>query len=64
MAGVPSDEVISEAGPSTVADVPTHVSPMSRLMTMASPAGAGDAFTTTIPIEGRDEWLEAAERWA
>ncbi|CAN5682186.1 hypothetical protein BH23CHL8_BH23CHL8_28860 [soil metagenome] len=32
---------------------------------LASPAGAGDAFTTTIPIEGRDEWLaalEAAER--
>ena len=25
MAGVPSDEVASEAGPSTVADVPTHV---------------------------------------
>jgi hypothetical protein len=33
---------------------------------LAPPAGAGDAFTTTIPIEGRAEWtaaLEAADRW-
>ena len=32
---------------------------------MARPTGAGHALATyTIPIEGRDEWLAAAERLA
>jgi hypothetical protein len=52
MAGVSSDRV-------------THVSPMSRLMTMARPEGVGRALATyEIPIEGRDEWLAAARRLA
>jgi hypothetical protein len=60
MAGVSSDWVIT-----CVADVATHVSPMSRLMTMARPTGVGRALTTyEIPIEGRDEWLAAARRLA
>ena len=28
---------------------------------LARPAGVGHALTTRIPIEGRDEWLAAAE---
>jgi hypothetical protein len=32
---------------------------------MARPEGAGRALATSeIPIEGRDEWIAAAERWA
>ncbi len=56
MAGVPSDRMIT-----CVTDVATHVSPMSRLMTLARPTGVGRGIATyTIPIEGRDEWLAAA----
>ena len=52
MAGVSSDRV-------------THVSPMSRLMTVARPEGFGRALATyDILIEGRDEWRAAAERLA
>ncbi len=43
-----------------VADVATHVSPMSRLMTMARPTGFEPASThpglKSIPIEGADDW--------
>ena len=38
------------------ADIPTEIK-----QGVASPAGTGDAFTTTIPIEGREEWLAALE---
>ena len=52
MAGVSSDRV-------------THVSLMSRLMTMARPTGFGRALATyEVPIEGTDEWLAAARRLA
>jgi len=52
MAGVSSDRV-------------THVSLMSRLMTIPRPTGVGRALATfEIPIEGRDEWLAAARRLA
>jgi hypothetical protein len=60
MAGVSSDRVTP-----CVADVATHVSPMSRLMTMARPEGFGRPLAAyQIPIEGRDEWLAAARRLA
>jgi len=60
MAGVSSDGLIT-----CVADVATHVSPMSRLMTMAPTAGVGRGIATyDVPIEGRDEWLAAARRLA
>lgn len=60
MAAVPADQVIAP-----VADDATHVSPMTRLKTMARPTGVGRAISTyTIPIEGRDEWLAAARRLA
>jgi hypothetical protein len=60
MAAVSSDRLITR-----VAYVATHVSPMSRLMTLARPEGFGRALATyEIPIEGRDEWLAAARRLA
>ncbi len=60
MAGVSEDRMTTG-----VADDATHVSPMSRLMTMARPTGVGRALATyEIPIEGRDEWLAAARRLA
>jgi hypothetical protein len=60
MAGVPSDRLIT-----CVAYVATHVSPMSRLMTLARPTGVGRAITAyDMPIEGRDEWVAAVERLA
>jgi len=60
MAGVSSDRMITG-----VANDATHVSPMSRLMTMARPEGVGRALATyEIPIEGRDEWVAAAKRLA
>ena len=60
MAGAPSDRLIT-----CVANVATHVSPMSRLKTVARPEGSGRAVATySIPIEGRDEWLAAARRLA
>jgi hypothetical protein len=32
---------------------------------LAHPEGAGRALAAyEVPIEGRDEWLAAAERWA
>jgi hypothetical protein len=51
MAGVSSDRLTT-----CVADVATHVSPMSRLMTMARPTGVGraDAINIRIPIERAD----------
>ena len=56
----PSDRLVTG-----VADVATHVSPMSRLKTVARPTGVGRAIATyEIPIEGRDEWLAAARRLA
>ena len=55
--GSPSDEVTSWAGPSTVADVPTHVSPMSRLMTVARPEGL-ERTLPTIEIDGVPELVE------
>jgi hypothetical protein len=60
MAGVSSDRLTP-----CVAYVATHVSHMSRLMTLARPTGVGRALATyEIPIEGRDEWLAAARRLA
>ncbi len=60
MAGVSADPLITG-----VADDATHVSPMSRLKTVARLTGVGRAITTySIPIEGRDEWLAAARRLA
>ena len=60
MAGVSSDRLIP-----CLADVATHVSPMSRLKTMARPTGFERAIATyDMPIEGRDEWLAAARRLA
>ena len=60
MAGVSTDRLITG-----VAHVATHVSPMSRLMTLARPEGVGRALATyEIRIEGRDEWLAAARRLA
>ncbi len=56
-----SDETRQMAAVSS--DRVTHVSPMSRLVTMARPTGVGRALATyEIPIEGRDEWVAAAKR--
>jgi hypothetical protein len=56
MAGVSADRLITG-----VADDATHVSPMSRLKTVARPTGVGRALAAyEIPIEGRDEWVAAA----
>ncbi len=60
MAGAQEDRLITG-----VTDDATHVSPMSRLKTVARPTGVGRAITTyRMPIEGRDEWLAAARRLA
>jgi hypothetical protein len=60
MAGVPSDPLIT-----CVTYDATHVSPMSRLKTVARPTGVGRAITAyRMPIEGRDEWIAAVERLA
>ena len=60
MAGVPGDSLITG-----VTNDATHVSPMSRLKTLARPTGVGRALATyEIPIEGRDEWVAAARRLA
>lgn len=60
MAGVSSDRLIT-----CVADVPTHLSPMSRLKAVGRPTGAGRAQATyAILIEGREEWIAAAGRLA
>jgi hypothetical protein len=60
MAGVPGDQLITG-----VTYDATHVSPMSRLKTMARPTGVGHALTAyRMPIEGRDEWIAAVERLA
>jgi hypothetical protein len=60
MAGVPGDQLITG-----VTYDATHVSPMSRLKTMARPTGVGRAISTyDMPIEGRDEWIAAARRLA
>ena len=58
MAGAQEDRLITG-----VTDDATHVSPMSRLKTMARPTGVGRAISTytyRLPIEGRGEWLAAA----
>ncbi len=60
MAGAQEDLLITG-----VTDDATHVSPMSRLKTVARPTGVGRAIATyDMPIEGRDEWLAAARRLA
>ena len=60
MAGVPADRLITD-----VTYDATHVSPMSRLKTLARPTGVGRAITTySMPIEGRDEWIAAVGRLA
>ena len=52
MAGVSGDRLITG-----VTDVATHVSPMSRLKTVARPEGIGRALPTFV-IEGVDELVE------
>ena len=60
MAGAPADRLITG-----VTYDATHVSPMSRLKTLARPTGVGRAITTySMPIEGRDEWIAAVGRLA
>jgi hypothetical protein len=60
MAGAPADRLITD-----VTYDATHVSPMSRLKTLARPTGVGRAITTySMPIEGRDEWIAAVGRLA
>jgi len=55
MAGVSGDRLTP-----CVADVATHVSHMSRLMTVARPTGVKPTRThsglKSIPIEGADDW--------
>jgi hypothetical protein len=53
MAGVSTDRLITG-----VAHVATHVSPMSRLMTLARPEGSEHA-PPTIMIEGAEALVEA-----
>ena len=55
MAGVPSDRLITR-----VTDVATHVSPMSRLKTLARPEGSEHALPTIV-IEGVTELVEALQ---
>ena len=44
---------------------PTRISLATADVVRARPTGVGHALTTcTIPIEGRDEWIAAAERLA
>ena len=60
MAGAPADRLITD-----VTYDATHVSPMSRLKTLARPTGVGRALTAyRMPIEDRDEWIAAVERLA
>ena len=60
MAGVPAQWLTT-----SVTHDATHVSPMSRLKTLARPEGAGRALATyVVPIQGRDEWIAAVERLA